>query len=59
MQADLDRIMDAEGRPRARAPHTNRTNDVNWRAIYDAESIAFVAKWHAADIEAGGYTAPI
>lgn len=59
MQADLDRIMDAEGRPLARAPHTNRTNDTNWPDLYDAESVAFVARWHAADIEAGGYEAPI
>lgn len=58
LQADLDELLPRLGAPRVALKHANKTNRKtrDWRSLYDAESVAFVARWHAADIEAGGYT---
>lgn len=37
-------------------PHINRTKGGNWRNEYDDQTIEFVAKHFAPDIEVGGYT---
>lgn len=60
LQSDLDDVLAKLNQRSVEVSHVNPTRNktVKWQSLYDDESIAFVAKWHAADIEAGGYTPP-
>lgn len=56
-QGDLNEACRLFGHPLVTIPYrnVNRTRTQDWRKLYDAETIAFVAKFHADDIKVGGY----
>jgi hypothetical protein len=55
LTADVARIAGRVGIPETDVPRINSSTHASYRAAYDDEMVAFVARHHAADIERFGY----